>query len=361
MIRTVLAGALLLGAFVACTDSDDPTSPLADGVIPPDASYAFAFGRWTPSGPDTCTKADHDRWVTVGPDGIVYPTWHPPVDPASGCTYGHEHGRDPRGSALYAEVGDIPFGYANEHLEESGFGAPRHEDHVGHKIEWENDMEMRLGDGGSAVFRVTCDVLAKLHQGTHSPDAYTNNMHEVAYHIRCSDGTGFSATLLTPIGDAGELVVGCDRDQHIQAGTANPSISPDGGGKRALPTIACVQERVLNGDRPRFDSALRESWEISGRLRAAGGRTLVSFNPYFQVRDPSRYFDPAASGTTRARPSRGRGASWTSTGTTSATRAGPPSGGRTPWGRTDSTSPSPAPSASGSPPTTTGGSTSTAR
>jgi len=148
------------------------------------------------------------------------------------------------------------------------------------------------------VVDVECDVLVKMHQGTHSPDAYTNNMHEVAYHVRCSDGTGFSATLLTPIGTAGELVVGCDRDVHIPVGTANPPISPDGGGKRAIPEIRCLEERVLStgDDRPRFDAALRESWEISARLRTEGRHTLVSFNPYFQVMDPSRYYDPAAEG-----------------------------------------------------------------
>jgi hypothetical protein len=118
-------------------------------------------------------------------------------------------------------------------------------------------------------------------------------MHEVAYHVRCSDGTGFSATLLTPIGTAGELVVGCNREIHIPAGTANPSISPDGGGKRAIPEASCIEQRILNPEdgRPRFDSALRESWEISGRLRTHDNRTLASFNPYFQVMDPSRFFD----------------------------------------------------------------------
>ena len=216
------------------------------------------------------------------------------MDPGTGCTFGHEHGRDPSGSALFGEVGPIPFGYANEHLVEGGFGAHRHEDHVGHKIEWQNGMEMRIGDGGSAVLSVQCDVLVKLHQGTHSPDAFTNNMHEVVYHIRCTDGTGFSATLLTPIGTPGEFVVGCQRERQVVAGTATPSISPSGGGKRAIPETACLQERVLSGDRPKFDAALRESWEISASLRAEGGRKLVSFNPYFQVMDPSRYYDAAA-------------------------------------------------------------------
>jgi len=157
-------------------------------------------------------------------------------------------------------------------------------------------MTMNVGGTGSTVIDIRCDVLTKMHQGTHSPDAFTNNMHEVAYHVRCSDGTGFSATLLTPIGTAGELVVGCDREIHVPVGTANPPISPDGGGKRAVPEVRCIEERVLSpaDGRPRFDSALRESWEISASLRVESGRTLASFNPYFQVMDPSRYYDPAA-------------------------------------------------------------------
>jgi hypothetical protein len=214
------------------------------------------------------------------------------VDPATGCTFGHEHGRDPSGSELFHEVGAIPFGYANQHLETGGFGAPRNEDHVGHKIEWENDIAMSSGDGGNVV-SIECDVLVKLHQGTHSPDAFTNNLHEVAYHIRCSEGTGFSVTVLTPIGAAGELVVECDTDVHVHAGTANPAISPDGGGRRGIPASTCVEESVLApaDGRIRFDAALHESWEISVSLRAQGGHRLVSFNPYFQVRDPSRYFD----------------------------------------------------------------------
>lgn len=288
-----VAPAVSLVLLVSCATDD---------VVFPDASLAIgdavAFGVWTPGPGDTCSAAIHDSYAAVGPDGLRYPTWHPPVDPASGCTFGHEHGRDPSGSDLYGVVGPIPFGYANQHLEAGGFGAPRNEDHVGHKVEWENDMVMSLDEGGAAALSIVCDVLTKMHQGTHSADAFTNNMHEVAYHVRCSDGTGFSATVLTPIGTAGELVASCDRDRHIPAGTANPPISPDGGGKRAIPDAACVQERILNPSdgRPRFDSALRESWEISVSLRTANGRSLASFNPYFQVSDPSRFFDSNQAG-----------------------------------------------------------------
>src|SRR5215510_4644526 len=55
-----------------------------------------AFTLWVPGPNDTCTPEVHNRYMAVGPDGLRYPTWHPPTDP-SGCTFGHEHGRDPRG------------------------------------------------------------------------------------------------------------------------------------------------------------------------------------------------------------------------------------------------------------------------
>ena len=264
---------------------------------PEDATgLSVAYGTWTPTSADSCTREIHDSYAVVGPDGKLYPTWHPPVDPATGCTFGHEHGRDPRGSDLYAEVGPIPFALANEAMD--AYVQPegrRHEDHVGHKVEWENDIEMSIGGGGGAVLQIVCDVLTKLHQGSHSKDAFTNNLHEIVYHIRCSDGTGFSATFMAAIGGAGELVASCDRDRHIPVGTPNPANSPSGGGKRAIPDRQCVEQHafVADGQRSNLNAALRESWEISGRLRTAENRTLVSFSPYYQVLFPSRFFDPA--------------------------------------------------------------------
>ncbi len=286
--------AALLGAsgVLSACDSAELAAPRFEQVA--EVGPAQSYSVWAPALTDTCTREQHDAYSTVGPDGLRYPTWHPAVDPATGCTFGHEHGRDPRGSHLYAEVGDIPFGYANQHLVESGFGAARIEDHVGHKVEWENDMLMEVGNSGTSTLQIRCDVLTKLHQGTHSPDAFTNNLHEIAYHIRCTDGTAFSATLLTPIGTPGELVAGCDHLRHVPVGTATPANSPDGGGRRSVPDILCVNERVFPADsgRPHIDGALHESWEISASLRRADGHWLVAFNPYFQVKDPSRYFAP---------------------------------------------------------------------
>lgn len=42
-----------------------------------------------------CSQAQHDRYVATGPDGQVYPTWHPLIDHGQGCIHSHEHGSDP--------------------------------------------------------------------------------------------------------------------------------------------------------------------------------------------------------------------------------------------------------------------------
>jgi hypothetical protein len=98
-----------------------------------------SFGLWTPSARDTCAKEQHDAFSVVGPDGKRYPTWHPPTGP-EGCTFGHEHGRDPKKSILWSTkqvqsyfyfdangnhvmdadeeaVTGIPFGYANQQFD----------------------------------------------------------------------------------------------------------------------------------------------------------------------------------------------------------------------------------------------------
>jgi len=275
---------------VACTD--EAPAPLGpDGPALEAAPPAVAFGIWRP-GPGECSAAIHDRYSTIGPDGKRYPTWHPPVDPLTGCSFGHEHGRDPRGSALYREVGDLPFGYVNEQLDASDLGMRRHEDHVGHKIEWENGIVLRTGGGAGQLLEVRCDVLTKLHQGTHSKDAFTNNLHELNYHLRCSDRTELHVALLTAIGRPGEFERTCGGT--VTVGPATPVNSPSGGGRRRIPDWTCVEAKVLVPEGRGSDfGILHESWETHSELRTAeGNRLLAAFDPYFQVFRPSRFFDP---------------------------------------------------------------------
>jgi hypothetical protein len=203
---------------------------LADG-----ATDSHAMGRWSPHPlHDSCTREFHDRFHVVGPDGKRYPTWHPPVayDAArrQACSFGHEHGRDPRTSQLWKTrqiqrafhwdadadghmdaneeaLAGIPFGYANEQADfwfaVNDLPTMRHEDHVGHKIELANgepDIATHTmssaANGGVWVGRLgngvvqqdtgmRCFYLAKAHQGTSTPDAFGHNLHEVVYLSDC--------------------------------------------------------------------------------------------------------------------------------------------------------------------------------
>lgn len=224
----------------------------------PAAKPAKALGIWSPSRFDSCPAALHDRYATRGPGGKVYPGWHPPVvrNPATSrhCTFGHEHGRDPRGSDLYRWVarhlgGGIPFGAASEALDAYAAANPgtatRHEDHVGHKIEWQNDVRLlrRTRTGARRPIGVTCDFLTKLHQGSHSADAFANNAHELIYAVRCDDGTRLLTT-----------------------------------------TFARISLRVRG---------LQETWASANRIATPAGRRIASWNPAFAVLDPARYRDPA--------------------------------------------------------------------
>lgn len=290
-MRFLLSCATLLGAAVLAACAGDGASGPNTGSL--DAPPSVAYLAWKPGTGDTCPLEVHNQYRTLGPDGKLYPTWHPPVDPATGCSFGHEHGRDPHGSNLYGRVGDIPFGYANEVLDTWDPNGRRHEDHVGHKIEWENDVPMSLEGIANEVLDLRCDIMTKLHQGTHSKDAFTNNLHELVYHIRCSEGTEMHVTIMSPIGRPGEFTRSCD-DVRVQVGPATPANSPDGGGQRKIPDRVCVERHVLvaQGQNTSFSNGIHESWQTSNAIRLESGRTVASFDPYYQVNLPSRFHDP---------------------------------------------------------------------
>ena len=266
-----------------------------DGLLDPGSTVpSRAFSTWKPGSHDTCTQEQHDAYAVLGPDGKAYPTWHPPTGPG-GCSFGHEHGRDPRGSDLYSDIGGLPFGHANEMLAISDPAHPRDEDHVGHKVEWENDLQLSFTGAGVTAATAVCDVLIKLHQGTHSPDAFTNNLHELVYHLRCEDGTEMHVTLLVAIGKPGQFARSCSPAEIVSAGPPTPANSPAGFGVRLIPDRTCIERHMLAppGEPSDYAAALQESWHTYSSVDRADGHSLAHFNPYFQVRLPSRFHDPA--------------------------------------------------------------------
>jgi len=325
---------LLTGAaLVSCEGtSDEEDGDSSDGTRPNSA----AMGRWTPNTTyDTCTKEFHDTYFVVGPDGRKYPTWHPPTatDPATSriCSFGHEHGRDPRGSALWdsirnhyafdansngtidtaeRDVSGVPFGYAAEQLRayNAANGLPsanRGEDHVGYKIAWENGIaRTRTLNGQLQTFDLACDALSMLHQETHSADAYASNLHEMLYAIDCNrgtDATSFGAkaivAAMTTFGNPGEFTVEQADNTFVtlRFGTPDPLNSPPGGTERGrvIPRAESVYDAILVPVRETSDfiGGLTETWYSALTLRRTDGAELVYLDPSYAVTSPSRYFD----------------------------------------------------------------------
>jgi hypothetical protein len=333
---TETAPASIVGRGVAVT----VTRPAAPPAETP-TSKAYRERNWTPTASDTCSADFHRSFSVIGPDGKLYPTWHPPtaVDPATGqaCSFGHEHGDDPATSDLYSWVTDfldaepakgrgIPFGYVSEALDTYAAtrgNVTRHEDNVGHKVIVANDVKLvtasprgYLRDGAGAV--ISCDVLMKVHQGSHSGDALINNAHELLYAARCTDGTEVISSTLTRFGDANEFHRSCTNDLVPTAG----SNLPDGrGGSRLIPDRFCVDRDVLVPPNQTSSIwALYEVWRSANDLTRADGTSLASFDPSFGIRNPARAHaggvnattfdlvdvtdltDPADGGTTRGYP-----------------------------------------------------------
>ncbi|MCQ1954741.1 hypothetical protein [Arthrobacter sp. zg-Y238] len=305
----------------ASPESTPTAEPSHEGHEPSgDSQYSTAYTErnWTPTAYDTCSKELHASYTALGPDGKIYPTWHPAqvTDPATGtlCTFGHEHGADPASSDIYGWVVDhltpedtdggktgIPFGYASEALMTYGAShegmAMRHEDNAGHKIFIANDVQLidEFRDwvtipGTQEI--VTCDFLIKQHQGSWSPDATSNNAHEAIYASRCSDGTEIISTTLSKFGNSNEF--------HQTCGTLGPvatvgSKLPMGyGGLRQIPDAECVAKNATGNAASLW--GMYELWKGENKIMAADGQTeLAHFDPWFGLRNPSRYYNPANS------------------------------------------------------------------
>ena len=282
---TALAALIALPVVILACDN----SPTTAGPEDAPAGLSRAFGIWAPGPKDTCTAELHDQFAVVGPDGKLYPTWHPPVDPATDCTFGHEHGRNPRDSNLFDHVGYVPFGYANEAID---LFAP----HPGYKIEWVNDARMTtdLGSAGGALLDLRCDVMVELHQGTAGGGRFVQTQHELGSFVRCNDGTDLRVQFVSKIGHAGEFESGCN---DVQIVVDPASAFPDGSGERHIPSRSCVEQAILVGPGQRSNfGALREAWQFSESVRTASGHSVVSWGPYFDVLNPSRYHDPSQPG-----------------------------------------------------------------
>lgn len=186
-----------------------------------------------------CPASIHDAYVVAGPDGKMYPTWHPRVDPKSGCYFTHEHGDDPTKSLANSTL--PAFGYIGEL-------AGMHEPHEGFKV-FVTNAGFRNEEG-----RVALDssrVVA--HMGTGGTGRYTERHHSLQVDL-----------------------IGRGREFHVQqmADTGLPGSLCNRAG-RDFVTLGC---RV---------SSLYEIWKFQVRIggKLSGSVATAVFDPIL-VRDP---------------------------------------------------------------------------
>ncbi len=261
-----------------------------------------------------CSIDVHNSYWTAVRDAdgglTYYPSWHPPIhDPggAEECRFTHEHGLDPRTSDLYDEdhptnIG-APFGFVHPGM---GGHSGRVEDHVGHKIVVENDLQLTTNNPYGAgitlsLFElngqpVTCDWYSKLHQGTHSTDALGFNMHEYYLNYSCDDGTEVRVKEMTDFGfrtpgesDApnfpltgGQGTVNSDCGwftTNLPGPASDPDPSDDSDFGDAGRGFTCLMS----------DAKIEELWKPSAYISAPDGAGTLAYDPYYVVMNPNRF------------------------------------------------------------------------
>ena len=314
-----LAWNAAVSATIAATPKPDP-KPDPEPVLPARAkSVAYTDRNWVPTALDTCPAALHASYAVTGPDGKIYPTWHPATvtNPATGesCTFGHEHGSDPSTSVIYdwvkaqlapadvrkGEATGLPFGYVSEELNDyvhhhSGMSM-RHEDNAGHKVYVVNNQTLLDADKEAVTFtdasgktqETVCSYLVKQHQGSWSADATSNNAHELIYAQKCNDGTQIVVSMLSRFGNSNEFNQVCGAQNTVK--TVGSLLPVGDGGQRLIPDVDCLSK----AGNAVADWNLYELWKGDNKIQTETGETLAAFDPWFGIRDPSRYYDPAAS------------------------------------------------------------------
>ena len=144
------------------------------------ATVAAATSTPAPVEGELCPAWVHDLYKVAGPDGLLYPTWHPQIDPVYSCHFGHDHGVDPATSTVNPSL--PPFGYINKVSMDAGTGHPA-EPHAGFKVfVWACGTPGDQGENRIAGRLV-------IHMGTSGTARYTVPHHSVHYSAAACNGT----------------------------------------------------------------------------------------------------------------------------------------------------------------------------
>ena len=186
-----------------------------------------------------CAAALHDSYQVKGPNGKVYPTWHPAKDPKTGCTFGHEHGDNPARSL--ANPKKPAFGYINEVA-----GHP--EPHNGFKV-----FVVNRGDRNDEGRVATVSSRIVFHMGTGGVGRFTEGHHSMQYDLVAPDGHYVHVQGMADTGEVGSI---CDNPRHQRTVVYAPGTGCEVGSLYEVWAfrMALGEERIeINGGVAVFD------------------------------------------------------------------------------------------------------------
>lgn len=231
----------------------------ADGT--PSLPPVVPEGREVPVANQTCSDWVHDLHQDIGPDGTLYRTWHPAIDPIYWCYFRHEHGSDPRHAF---PAGDFtPFyGYVTSGMTIPGTSIPMTENHWGHKTHVFQNMDGYW-------------MLATQHVGTTGlarANTCLQRFHLVDLVVRNAERTETLAHVQV-MGDYGRSLV------NTNATPYTPTACPNGNAATGLTTTVPARKVPLSTT----GQITYEPWQFNQTAYAAmgftGTLTINTLNP----------------------------------------------------------------------------------
>jgi hypothetical protein len=138
-----------------------------------------------------CPAMIHDQYKVTGPDGKAYSTWHPAVDPTTGCYFGHEHGDNPTKSLANPKL--PAFGYVDATIGHS-------EAHSGFKV-----FVVNRGTTNDEGRTAKVSTRLVFHMGTGGVKRFTEQFHEMQFDLVAPDGHYVHVQGMADTGQVGSI------------------------------------------------------------------------------------------------------------------------------------------------------------
>jgi hypothetical protein len=117
------AGEVVLGA-IGGTENQPYTVLFAEADGIPTPAPSVPAGQVTPTPNQSCPTWVHESYQAQGPDGKMYRTWHPQIDPVYWCYFDHTHYSDP---SLLTEGSGVVFQPLYNYFADKGGPVETHE------------------------------------------------------------------------------------------------------------------------------------------------------------------------------------------------------------------------------------------